>query len=149
VRSERWWSGSRSRRTLRLGLGRALVTCIRFRKVRAGIVVLAVLGGCGEPQTSLAVPGGNPRKGKAQLAAFGCGSCHLIPGVDHAYGMVGPPLTKFALRPYIAGEVTNNPSNLVQWIMTPQSIEPGTAMLNLGVTEAQARDIAAYLYTLR
>jgi cytochrome c len=113
------------------------------------LVVLALLGGCGDHHTSLAVPGGDPQKGRAQLAAFGCGACHLIPGVDHAYGVVGPPLTQFAQRSYIAGEVTNSPSNLVQWIMTPQSIEPGTAMPNLGVTEAQARDMAAYLYTLR
>ncbi len=125
------------------------MTCTPPRKVRAGIVVLALLGGCGEPQTSLAVPGGNPQQGKVQLAEFGCGSCHLIPGVDHAYGMVGPALTKFALRSYIAGEVTNSPANLMRWIMTPQAIEPGTAMPNLGVSEAQARDMAAYLYTLR
>jgi cytochrome c len=37
----------------------------------------------------------------------------------------------------------------VQWITVPQSIEPNTAMPSLGVTEGQARDIAAYLYTLR
>jgi cytochrome c1 len=63
--------------------------------------------------------------------------------------MVGPPLTQFAMRAYIAGEVPNTERALIRWIMTPQSIEPGTAMPNLGVKEAQARDIAAYLYTLR
>jgi cytochrome c1 len=33
--------------------------------------------------------------------------------------------------------------------MNPQSVEPGTAMPNLNVNEAAARDMAAYLYTLR
>jgi cytochrome c len=62
---------------------------------------------------------------------------------------VGPPLTQFTHRAFIAGEVPNNGEFLVRWISVPQSIEPGTAMPNLGVSEAQARDIAAYLYTLR
>jgi hypothetical protein len=37
---------------------------------------------------------------------------------------------------------------LIQWIQDPQAVEPGTAMPNLGVDEAIARDTAAYLYTL-
>lgn len=95
------------------------------------------------------VPGGSPERGKQQIVAYGCGSCHTIPGIDRARGLVGPPLTQFARRVYVAGEVPNNARFLTQWISVPQSIEPGTAMPNLGVTEAQARDIAAYLYTLR
>jgi cytochrome c1 len=63
--------------------------------------------------------------------------------------MVGPPLADFAGRVFIAGEVPNTTASLIQWIRNPQSIEPKTAMPNLGVTEGQARDIAAYLYTLR
>jgi cytochrome c1 len=63
--------------------------------------------------------------------------------------MIGPPLTLFARRAYIAGEAPNTARSLIQWIMSPQSIEPGTVMPALGVSEAQARDIAAYLYTLR
>jgi cytochrome c1 len=49
----------------------------------------------------------------------------------------------------VAGEVPNTPRFMVRWIENPQAIEPGTAMPNLGVSDAQARDIAAYLYTLR
>jgi len=73
----------------------------------------------------------------------------VVPGVRQALGMVGPPLTTFGRRAYIAGEAPNTARSLIQWIMSPQSIEPGTAMPALGVSEAQARDIAAYLYTLR
>jgi cytochrome c1 len=63
--------------------------------------------------------------------------------------MVGPPLTMFAHRAYIAGQLPNQPENLVRWIQDPQGVEPGTAMPDLGVTPAVARDMAAYLYTLR
>jgi cytochrome c len=114
----------------------------------AGLGLLLLLGACGRQSTAMAVPGGNPQKGKHLIGEFGCGSCHIIPGVDQAHGMVGPPLTQFAGGAYIAGQVPNTVRFLIQWIVAPQSIEPGTAMPNLGVTEAQARDIAAYLYTL-
>jgi cytochrome c len=63
--------------------------------------------------------------------------------------MVGPPLTMFARRAYIAGQLSNEPNNLIRWIRDPQAVEPGTAMPNLGVAPAVARDMAAYLYTLR
>jgi cytochrome c len=88
-------------------------------------------------------------RGKQQIIAYGCGSCHVIPGIRPATGLVGPPLTHFAKRAYIAGQVLNNPEFLTQWIAVPQSIEPGTVMPNLGVSYGQARDMAAYLYTLK
>jgi cytochrome c2 len=55
----------------------------------------------------------------------------------------------FAWRSFIAGEVPNTPDNLVQWILAPQSIVPHTAMPALGLNVQQARDVTAYLYTLR
>jgi cytochrome c1 len=51
--------------------------------------------------------------------------------------------------PHIAGVLTNTPDNLIEWIHNPPGVDPRTAMPNLGVDEAAARDIAAYLYTLR
>jgi cytochrome c len=63
--------------------------------------------------------------------------------------MVGPPLTMFAQRAYIAGQLPNEPDNLIRWIQDPQTVEPGTAMPDLGVDTSTARDMAAYLYTLR
>jgi cytochrome c len=83
------------------------------------------------------------------IESYGCGSCHVIPGVRTARGMVGPPLLYYSRRTIIAGELPNTPANLKAWIMNPVEIEPGTAMPNLGVTDGQAHDIAAYLYTLR
>ena len=62
-----------------------------------------------------------------------------------ARGKVGPPLTDFAQRSYIAGTASNTPNNLAAWIRRPDSVEPGTVMPTLGVSEQEARDISAYL----
>jgi putative membrane protein len=112
-------------------------------------ILATLLGSCRDREPVQRVPGGEVQQGKQAIAAYGCGSCHVIPGVRQAEGLVGPPLTGFARRSYIAGEAPNTAEQLVRWIQAPQSIEPGTAMPNLGVTEQQARNIAAYLYTLR
>lgn len=95
------------------------------------------------------VAGGNAERGRQVFAEYGCGSCHLIPNVPGAHSTVAPPLTYWADRVYIAGNLPNRPDNLVRWLMDPQAIEPGTAMPNLFVTEQDARDMSAYLYSLR
>lgn len=112
------------------------------------VALLAMpLAGCG--QRSEASPAGDPEAGAVLLAAHGCGSCHVIPGVVGADGTIGPPLDAFGSRAFIAGKLPNQLQNLTRWIRTPQSVEPGTAMPNLPVNEAEARAMAAYLYTLR
>lgn len=93
--------------------------------------------------------GGDALRGKELIQNYGCGSCHTIPGIYTARGMVGPPLMFFSRRTMIAGELPNSPDNLVHWIRNPKAIEPGTAMPNLGLTDYEAHDVAAYLYTLR
>lgn len=95
------------------------------------------------------VPGGDARRGPALIESFGCAACHSVPGVAGANGNVGPPLTRFGDRTYIAGMLRNEPANLIRWIRFPQRVLPGNAMPNMGVSEQEARDIAAYLYTLR
>jgi cytochrome c1 len=92
---------------------------------------------------------GDPGQGAILLAAHGCGACHTIPGVSGASGTAGPPLAGFARRAYVAGKLPNQPDDLIRWIRDPQSIEPGTAMPNVPVNEAEARAMAEYLYTLR
>jgi cytochrome c1 len=118
----------------------------------AAAALLLLLGGCRggrHPPPAEIVPGGNAQTGAQLIEDFRCGVCHTIPGISGADGLVGPPLTLFARRTYVGGEVPNTPPNLVHWIMNPSSIEPGTAMPTLGLSEQQARDVAAYLYTLR
>lgn len=98
---------------------------------------------------SPSVAGGHATHGPAVIQAYGCGACHTIPGVENARGLVGPPLLWWSRRTFIAGEVPNTPENLVHWIRSPQSIEAHTAMPTLGLSDQDARDVAAYLYTLR
>ena len=119
---------------------------------RKGLVVL--LAALAAPTFAACVSTGSAAeqsigRGKRSLDEFGCGTCHLVPGIRSARGVVAPPLSAFARRAYIAGEVPNTPENLVRWIVNPQSVAPGTAMPNLGVSDPVARDMAAYLYTLR
>ncbi|WP_199516679.1 c-type cytochrome [Nucisporomicrobium flavum] len=94
------------------------------------------------------VPAGDPARGARLIDSYGCGSCHTVPGIKGADGLVGPPLTKFGKRSYIAGELVNSGPNLQQWVRNPQAVEPGTAMPDIGVTATDAQDIAAYLFTL-
>ena len=98
--------------------------------------------------SSREVPGGDAARGRRAISAYGCGACHVVPGVAGARGLVGPPLTSFAYRTFVAGSLPNTPPNLVRFLQTPQAIRPGSAMPNLDVAEADARDIAAYLYSL-
>jgi len=92
--------------------------------------------------------GGRPQRGAAIIRAVGCGSCHTVPGIREADGVVAPPLNFFSRRSFIAGELPNTPENLIRWLRDPPSVEPRTAMPSLGLSEQDARDIAAYLYTL-
>lgn len=105
-------------------------------------------GGQALPTYTVAVDG-NPSQGRRVIESKGCGSCHTIPGIPHAHGVVGPPLMFFGRRTMIAGELPNSPENLVRWLKNPSSVEPGTAMPDLGLTDQQASDVVAYLYTLR
>lgn len=120
----------------------------------AGWLAVAAAG-CRGNNPTYAVPygpnvaGGDARRGAAVIEQYGCGSCHTIPGVRNANGLVGPPLLWWSRRTFIAGEIPNTPENLVRWIRAPQSVEVATAMPALGLSDQQARDAAAYLYTLR
>jgi cytochrome c len=103
---------------------------------------------------SVRIGGRQPRRwrcraGQAVLAAWGCGTCHTIPGVPRANGLVGPPLAGFATRAYVGGVLTNTPEHVVQWIRDPRAHSLRTAMPNLAVPESDARQMAAYLLTLR
>lgn len=89
------------------------------------------------------------RRGRELLGSYGCGACHVIPGIRHANGRVGPKLEDLVHQMYIAGVVPNTPDDLAAWIQHPQQINPLTAMPDLNVTEAEARDMAAYLYSTR
>jgi cytochrome c len=113
---------------------------------------LLLAGACrgrSEPTPGSQATGGDPDRGRELIELKNCGACHTIPGVRGARGVVGPPLTSFARRGFVGGEVPNTPVNLVRWIRDPHQVEARTAMPALGLDERQARDVAAFLYTLR
>lgn len=132
------------------------------RRARRALASAATLGlcllalpGCGksgeEPNAGAAATsfGGDPRRGAKQIAEIGCGACHTIPGISGADALVGPPLDKIGRRIFLAGYLRNTPDNMMAWLKDPQKILPGNAMPDMQLTQEQARDIAAYLYTLK
>lgn len=122
----------------------------RTRPVLAAVVAALALAACqeDEPSARSTVATGNPQLGQELLGTYGCGACHTIPGVKGADALVGPPLTSFAHRTYVAGQLANTPENLARWIQDPQRVESGTAMPDLGVSGEEARNMAAYLLQL-
>ena len=117
----------------------------------SALLVIAVIGcNAGRVTRSYNLSSiGNAQHGKTLIGSYGCGACHMIPGIHAARGLVGPPLFYLSERTMIAGEIPNTPENLVRWIENPKAVEPKTAMPDLGLSADQAYDIAAYLYTLQ
>ena len=115
------------------------------------LLAAAVSSGCEESAAAKAarMTGGDPEAGRAAIRRYGCGSCHEIRGVPGAVGNVGPPLTGLAKRAYVAGNLMNDPEPLEAWIRNPQHLHPPTAMPDTGVTSGDARDMAAYLYSVK
>ena len=125
-----------------------------MRRTAMLLAILTTLPGlcsCSEDVGSSAAEtaGGSIARGKLAVASYGCVSCHTIPGIRGADALVGPPLDRIASRTYVAGVLVNTPENLVRWIEGPPQVDPLTAMPDLHVTEADARDIATFLSTLR
>jgi cytochrome c len=92
---------------------------------------------------------GSVTRGQTAIGKYGCAACHTIPGIANATATVGPPLDRIAARQYLGGHLTNTPDNIVKWIQHPQAIDPKNVMPELGVTGQDAKDISAFLYTLR
>lgn len=92
---------------------------------------------------------GSIERGRQALHQYACNACHTIPGVTGSFPNVGPPLQGLASRSLIAGRLANTPQNMVLWVRHPKSVKPLTAMPDLGVTDAHAADMAAYLATLQ
>ncbi len=99
-----------------------------------------------ETDIARAITGGEPDRAPALLRRFGCVGCHTIPGIGGADGQVAPSLAHLRQRVFIGGVARNTAANLVRWIVDPHSLSPHSAMPASGINEAEARDVAAYLY---
>jgi cytochrome c len=94
-----------------------------------------------------AMTGGEPRRAPQLIIRYGCSGCHTIPGVPGADGRVAPPLAELRQRVYLGGVLPNSAENLTGWIVNPRRYSPNTAMPASGISQAEARDVAAYLYS--
>jgi cytochrome c len=99
-----------------------------------------------ENAVAKALTGGDPRQAPSLVRRYGCGGCHTISAIAGADGKVAAPLDQLRKRVYIGGVLQNTPDNLVRWIMSPRTFSPQTAMPETGITEAEARHVAAFLY---
>ena len=99
-----------------------------------------------DARVARAVTGGDPDRAPAILRRYGCSGCHTIPGIPGADGQVGGSLADIRGRVYVGGVANNTSENLIGWIVAPQRFSPASAMPQTGITEAEARDVAAYLY---
>ena len=122
-----------------------------WRRAATSLIMVAGLAACDQSAipAQQRVAGGDQEAGRAVIAAVACGICHVIPGIRGANGIVGPSLAGFGQRQLIGGVAPNRPAVLVQWVRDAPSIAPNTGMPEMPLTEAQARDVAAYLFTLR
>ena len=107
-----------------------------------GLGTLAV----GAPAPEAAGPAGDPVRGRLAIESHGCVACHQVPGIPNPGSSVGPALERLGQRIYLAGVIPNTPDNMVRWLRDPPAIDPRTLMPNTGLSETEARDIAAYLY---
>ncbi len=123
------------------------VLLVPFLILIAAVIVLALYRLPVQSQASVA--GGDPDSGKAALQAWGCGACHTIPGVTGATGKVGPALSELSNQSFIAGRLQNTPDNMIQWILHPQEVSPGVDMPDSPIPQQIARDMAAYLYSIK
>jgi mono/diheme cytochrome c family protein len=91
---------------------------------------------------------GDVSAGRRAMQNFLCTACHHVPGLVGSGHHVGPPLDGIGSRQYIGGVILNTPENMVRWLKDPQAIDPLSTMPAMGLSDQEARDIAAFLYTL-
>ena len=127
----------------------------RRQAVLAPLVALlpaVLLSGCGQGGGGLGPPhvrGGDVETGRRLITQYQCSTCHVIPEVPGPNGEAGPSLEHVARLGYIAGGIPNRGEQMVAWLRDPPALKPGTRMPSMGLTEQEARLMAAYLYTLK
>lgn len=98
---------------------------------------------------AVSLTGGDPVVAPALIVRYGCAGCHTIPGIPEADGQIGPALNNLARQGYVGGVLPNSTDNLIAWIVDPRAIDPMSAMPRTGISRGEARDVAAYLLSLR
>lgn len=111
--------------------------------------LLLVVAACKPPpEQRHPMPEASAERGRAIIARVGCTSCHTVPGIRWPQGQVGPALHGFAASNLISGKLPNRPDILAAYVANAPVVLPGTTMPAMPISEREARDVAAYLYTL-
>lgn len=127
--------------------GRATLTAVVLLAASAAFVTANITrDNLTRATVAKTMTGGDTERAPEIFRRYGCSGCHTIPGIPGADGQTGAPLTGLSKRVYIAGVLENNSDNLVAWIVSPRSFSPQTAMPSTGVSQQEAKDLAAYLY---
>ncbi|SMF61212.1 c-type cytochrome [Allosphingosinicella indica] len=114
------------------------------------LVLMLFLAACKPPpDAGTEMTGADPARGLAAIERAGCAACHSIPGIRWPAGRVAPTLEAFGNRTLIAGRLPNRPDLLAAFVRDAPSTLPGTTMPAMPLGETEARDVAAYLYSLR
>lgn len=87
-------------------------------------------------------------RGRELVIAAGCAGCHAFPDIAWPSGRNGPSLVDFDGRGPIAGSLPNTPANLAAFVRDAPAAKPGSTMPAMPLSEAESRDVAAYLYGL-
>lgn len=93
------------------------------------------------------MPQASAKRGQEVIERAGCGACHVIPGVRWPRGRSGPSLEGFAGQGLIAGRLPNRPDVLAAYVRNAPATLPDTTMPAMPMSESEARDVAAFLYT--
>ena len=124
--------------------------------VSALALLLVAPSGCGNKfdyAKGAEMTGGDPQAGREKIIVHDCHSCHEIPGVPLNPQRKGPSLKHWAGQSTIAKKLPNTPENLEDYIEHPERMRHGSSVKNemslSSVKPADAKDIAAYLYSLR
>lgn len=103
----------------------------------------------GPPDRTPTLGDANAAKGRQLVADKGCVACHTFPDVKWPRGGLGPSLWDFGRQGLIAGRLPNQPGVLMQFVRNAPALVPGTAMPAISMTDEEARDVTAYLFTLK
>jgi cytochrome c2 len=123
---------------------------VSWRAQICATALLLGLAACQSTSKAVRATGGDPAKGHEVLAHYGCTACHSIPGLSQTGDVSGPSLAHVgSARTIAGGQVQNTPENLIAWIQAPARLKPSTSMPSMNVNEKDARNIAAFLCTLR
>lgn len=102
----------------------------------------------GPPDRTPTLGDADVTRGRQLVADKGCVACHAFPDVKWPRGRLGPSLDNFGRQGLIAGQLPNQPADLMRFVRDAPAQVPGTAMPAIPMSDQEARDVVAYLLQL-